>query len=76
VNGEHWVEQVGEMDAVGFGDEAEKGAVAVKAPRPAQLDDFDPWLVLPVEEFVRDRGGQHHRDKARASFSSARPAPC
>ena len=41
VDGEHGIEQVGEADALGLGDEAEERAVAVEAPGPALLDDLE-----------------------------------
>ena len=52
MDGQHQIEQMGEMDAVRLGDKAEQASVAVKTPWPAQLDDLDPRLVVAVEEFV------------------------
>ena len=45
---QHRVEQVGEPDAVGLGDQAEQRPIAVEAPRPPLLDHFE--LRLPVTE--------------------------
>src|SRR5690606_6334569 len=46
------VEQVGEADAVRFRDKAERGAVAIAAPGASLLYDFQPRLVLSVEDLV------------------------
>jgi len=46
VHGEHWVEEVREVDALGFGDEPEGVAVGVEAPGAALLDDLEPRFVL------------------------------
>jgi hypothetical protein len=54
VDGQDGVEEVGEADALGFGDQAEESAVAVEAPRAALLDDLEPGLVVAVEEAVVD----------------------
>jgi hypothetical protein len=54
MDGQHQIEQMGEMDAVRLGDKAEQASVAVKTPWPAQLDHLDPRLVMAVEEFVCD----------------------
>jgi hypothetical protein len=48
VDSKHGIEQVGELDSVGFGDQPEGGALAVEAPRPALLDDLDARLVIAV----------------------------
>ncbi len=53
VDREQRIEQVGEADAVGFSNEAEGRAVAVEAPRPADLDDLQARLVVAVEDLVR-----------------------
>ena len=52
VDGEDGVEEVGEADALGFGDEAEEGAVGVEAPGAAFVDDFEAGFVVAVEEFA------------------------
>ena len=49
---EHWIEQVRQPYSVGFGNQPEKGAVAVEAPRPALLRNLDSWLIVSIEEFV------------------------
>ena len=54
MDGQHRIEQVRETDAVRLRDEAEEAAVAVEAPRPPDLDHFDAWLVVAVEQLVGD----------------------
>ncbi len=44
------IKQMGEVDAVRFGDEAKHLPVAVEAPRPAGLADFQGRLAVAVEE--------------------------
>ena len=57
VHGEHGVEEVRETDALRLGDQAEQGAVAVEAPGPADLDDFQVGLVVAVQKLVGDLAG-------------------
>ena len=58
VDGQEGVEEVGELDALGFGDEPEEGAVSVEAPRAAQLDQVEAVLVVFVEQLVGDFAGR------------------
>ena len=51
------VEEMRQPDAVRFGDEAEECAVTVETPGATLFDDFDPGLVVPVEEPVGDSSG-------------------
>jgi hypothetical protein len=51
------VEEVREPDAVRLRHQPEERPVAVEAPRPPQLDDLDPRLVVPVEQHVGDLAG-------------------
>ena len=53
VNGEHRIEQMREANALRLGDEPEQRAIPVEAPGPPFFDDFDPRLVVAVEQFVR-----------------------
>ena len=57
VHGEHRVEEMRKADALGLGDQAEEGAVAVEAPRPADLDDLQLGLVVTVHKLVGDLAG-------------------
>ena len=57
VDGQHWIEQVCQADALGLGNQSEKRAVAVKAPRPTQFNHLDPRLVVAIEQFVGDLPG-------------------
>ncbi len=57
VYGQQGVEEVGEADALGLGDEAEEGAVAVEAPGAGLLGDVDAGFVVAVEELVGDVAG-------------------
>ena len=52
MDGEERVEQIGEVDAVGLGDQPEKGPVRVETPRPALGNDFQPRFVVPVNELI------------------------
>ena len=58
VHGENRVEQVSEANAMCLCHEAERGAVAVEAPRAALLDYFESSLVMPVEDLVSDPSGR------------------
>ena len=57
VDREHRVEEMRETDALRLGDETEQRAVAVEAPRPTLLHQFEPGLVVPIEQFVRHLAG-------------------
>jgi hypothetical protein len=52
VDGKDRVEQVRQPDAVGFGNQSEKGSIAVEAPGPALLDYFKTRLIVSVEQRV------------------------
>lgn len=54
MNGEHRVEQMREMNALGLGHQAEEGAVAVEAPRPSLLDDLEIGLAIAIKQLVAD----------------------
>ena len=54
MNGEHRVEEMRETDALRLGDEPKQVSVAVEAPRPTLLDDFDARLVVAIEQLVGD----------------------
>ena len=43
------IKEMGQTDAMGFRDEAEEGAVAVKAPRTPLFNDFDARFVVTIE---------------------------
>ena len=57
MDGEDGIKQVSEADALGLGDEAEEGAIAVEAPGSAFLDDFEVWFGVAVEELVAQVAG-------------------
>ena len=57
MHGEHRVEEMREADTLGLGDQAEEGAVAVEAPRPADLDDLQLGLVVSVQKLVGHLAG-------------------
>jgi len=46
------IEQMREPDPLSFGGEPEQHAVAVEAPRPSLLDDFESGQVVAIQEFV------------------------
>ena len=52
MNREDRIEEMREADALGFGHEAEEGAVAVEAPGTALLNNFKARFIMPVEESV------------------------
>ena len=58
VNRQHGVEQMGEADALRFGDQPEQRAVAVEAPRPPLVDDLQAGLVVAVQQLVGDGAGR------------------
>ena len=73
------VEQMGEVDAQRLRHQPKEIAVAVEAPRPPLLDDFQPRFVVPVEDLAAqlaagrpvdelhrvraDPARAHHRDQ-------------
>ena len=54
MDGQNWIEKMGESDAVRFRNQAEKTTVAVKTPRPALLDDLQTRLIVAVKQLVGD----------------------
>ncbi len=51
------VEEVGQTDAMGLGDQAEHGPVAVEAPRASRRDDFQGRLAVAIDQFVAEATG-------------------
>ena len=58
VDGQQRVKQVGEPDSVRFGQQAEQCAVAVEAPRPACLRDFERRLAVAIKQLVAETTGR------------------
>ena len=54
MDGQQRVKEMGEADALGLGNEAEKGTVAVEAPGARLLGNPDAGFVVAVEELVGD----------------------
>ena len=52
VNGQCRVKEMGQPDAVGFGNKAERGPVAIKAPGPPLLDQVKPLFIAAVDQFI------------------------
>jgi hypothetical protein len=46
MHGQHRIEQVGQADALGLGNQAEQRAIAVETPGPALFDDFQRGFVV------------------------------
>jgi len=57
MDGQHWIKKMGKADPLGFGDQAEQIAVAVKTPGTTLFHQFEPWLIVPIEEFVGNLTG-------------------
>ena len=57
VDGKQRIEEVGQPDAVGFGKQPEQRTVAIEAPGPARLGDFERRLTVAVEQFVAEPPG-------------------
>ena len=55
---EERIEEVGEADALGFGDQAEESAVGVEGPRAGLSAGFEAGFVAPVQ----DLGGNRIRE--------------
>ena len=53
----HWIEEVGESDAMCFGYEAEEGAVAIEAPGAALFDEGESRFVVAIEDFFGHLAG-------------------
>ncbi len=49
---QHRVEQLCEADALGLGNQAEEGAVAVEAPGPTLFDQFRAGVVVAIKPLV------------------------
>ena len=58
VHRQHGIEQMREADALRFGDQPDQRPVAVEAPRPPLVDDFQAGLVMAVQQLVGDRAGR------------------
>jgi hypothetical protein len=58
VHRHHGVEQVGEADALRFGNQAEECAITVETPGSPDLHDFEPWFVVAIEELIGDFPGR------------------
>jgi hypothetical protein len=54
---EHRIEQVGEPDPVGLGNEPEKGAVALKSPDAAGVNGFKRGFAVAVKQFATKAAG-------------------
>ncbi len=70
VHCQYRVKEVSQPDAMSFGDQPERGAIAIEAPRPAVFDNLDSRFILPVEQFVgyfaaRRLVGQFHGSGAK-----------
>ena len=50
MDGQPRIEQVGQANALGLGDESKQFAVAIEAPGQAFFDHFEALLVVPVEK--------------------------
>jgi hypothetical protein len=57
VHRQHGIEEMRKPDALGLRHEAKERAIAVEAPRPTLLDEFEARLVVAVEQFVRHLAG-------------------
>ena len=53
MNREHRIEQMGQANTMGLGDQPEKRPIAVEAPGPALLHHLQARLVVAVEQLVR-----------------------
>lgn len=54
VNGEIGIEEIGETNAVGFGDQPQQVTVAVERPGPALPDDFQSRFLVAINEAMTD----------------------
>ena len=54
VDGQNRIEEVGQADAVGLGDQTVRGAIAVEAPGAALLHHLQALLVVAVEDLLGD----------------------
>ena len=52
VNGQDWVEEVRQSDAMCLRHQSKGAPVAVEAPGTPVFNHFEPWLIVPVDEFV------------------------
>lgn len=54
MNSENRIEEMSETDAVGFGDKAEEGTVAIEGEGAAGVCDFHASLVVAEEQLIGD----------------------
>jgi hypothetical protein len=54
MDGQDWIEEVGQSDAMRFGDEAKQRAFAVEAPGAALFDHLEAGFIVAVENLVGD----------------------
>src|SRR6266850_4404108 len=69
MNGEDRIEKVCKANAMRLGHEPEEMPVGVEAPRPTSFDDFEPWLIVTIEDFIGDAAtwvAIHERERVRA----------
>src|SRR5688572_21166989 len=52
MDGKHRIEKVSESDAMCLGNKAEKIPVSVKTPGPTRREDFEPRLVVPIQDLL------------------------
>jgi len=48
---------MGKPDPLGFGDQAEQVAIAVKTPGTALFHQFEPWLIVAIEKLAGNLAG-------------------
>src|SRR5690349_9897371 len=53
VDSQDGVEKMSKPDALRLRDKAKQLAIAIRPPGPTNLNNFDPWLVVTVQELVR-----------------------
>lgn len=52
MHGKHRIKEMSKADSMGFGNKPEHSPIPVEAPRSADLNDFNPRLVMAVKELI------------------------
>jgi len=71
VDRQHRIEQMRKVDALGLGHKAKESAIAVEAPGPPFLDDFEIGFAITIEQLVADLA----RRVLVSQFDSVRAKP-
>jgi len=58
MHGQDWIKQMCKTDPMRLGNEPKQSPIAIEAPRPSQLDNLNPRLLVTVQKFIRHLPGR------------------